>query len=147
MSSNKSSGAATRTPRSGTAESPRSRDRSGRSGTDDGRAGTTTGTPETAGRKVRRPVLAGAAAAAAIAGGAALKRQLAPRRRRVLGVSMPALRLDELVPSDGPDLKRIAKRVATAGKLVVTTSRRLSKLSDELERVGKATQKLGDSLS
>src|ERR671933_1421915 len=133
MRSDERSRAATRGPRSGTATSRGGdRDRNGRSRVDDRHARTTTAAPEKAGRKVRRPVLAGAAAAAAIAGGAALKRQLSPRRRSVLGVSIPALRLDELVPSDGPDLKRIGKRVANAGKRVVTTSRQLSKLSDDL---------------
>jgi hypothetical protein len=87
------------------------------------------------------------ATAAAVAGGVLLKRRLAPKRHRVLGVPLPPVRLDGLIPSDGLDLKRIGKQVNKAGKRAVTASHQLSKLSDDVERVGKTAQKLGDSLS
>ena len=95
----------------------------------------------TATRKARVPMIAGGATAAAVAGGALLKRQLAPKRRKVLGVSVPKPKLDSL------DLKPIAKQIANAGKRVTTTSEQLSKLSGDVERVGKTAQKVGDSLS
>jgi len=98
-------------------------------------------------RKARGPVIAGGATAAAVAGGALLKRQLTPKRRKVLGVRVPRPHLNGLVPSGGLDLKPIGKRVSKAGKRVVTTSQQLSKLSDDVERVGKSAQKVGDSLS
>jgi hypothetical protein len=98
-------------------------------------------------RQARGPMLAGGATAAAVAGGALLKRQLTPKRRKVLGLSLPTPHLDGLVRSGGLDLKPIGKRVTKAGKRVVTTSQQLSKLSDEVERVGRTAQKVGDSLA
>jgi hypothetical protein len=100
-----------------------------------------------AARKARGPVLASGATAAAVAGGALLKRQLTPRRRKVLGVSVPTPKLDGFVPSGGLDLKPIAKGISKGGKRVVRTSQQLAKLSDDVERVGKTAQKVGDSLS
>jgi hypothetical protein len=99
-------------------------------------------------RKARVPVLAGgaAAAAAAVAGGALLKRQLATKHRKVLGVPVPRPNIDGLL-SGGIDLKPVAKGIANAGKRVAKTSREVSKLSDEVEQVGKSAQKVGDSLS
>ena len=92
-------------------------------------------------------MLAGGATAAAVAGAALLKRQLTPQHRKVLGVPVQTPHLDGLVPSGGFDLKAIGKGITKAGKHVVSTSRQLSKLSDDIERVGKSAQKLGDSLS
>jgi hypothetical protein len=106
-----------------------------------------TGALVAATRKVRGPVLAGGVTAAAVAGGALLKRQLAPKRRKVLGVTLPTPNLDGLIPSGGLDFKPVAKRISSAGKRVTTTSQQIAKLSDEVERVGKTTQKVGDSLS
>jgi hypothetical protein len=98
-------------------------------------------------RKARVPVLAGGAAAAAVAGGALLKRQIRPRRRTVLGMSLPRPHLDGLVPSGRIDLKPVAKQVSNAGKAVTATSQQLAKLSGDAERLGKSAQKFGDSLS
>ena len=91
------------------------------------------------------PVLAGAAAAA-VAGGALVKRQLAPKRRKVLGVPVPRPKMDGLL-SGGLDLKPVAKGIANAGKRAATTSQQLRKLSDDVEQVGKTAKKVGDSLS
>jgi hypothetical protein len=83
--------------------------------------------------------LAGGAAAAGIAGGALLKRQLTPERRKVLGVSLPPKpKLNRLVPSGGLELKPIAKQVSKSGKRATKASAQLSKLSDDVERVGNA---------
>jgi hypothetical protein len=97
-------------------------------------------------RKARGPALAGSATAVAVAGGALLKRQLAPKRRKVLGVRVPTPHMNGLL-SGGLDLKPVGKQVSRAGKRVVTTSQQLSRLSDAILRVGKATEKVGDSLS
>jgi hypothetical protein len=91
--------------------------------------------------------MAGGAAAAALAGGVLLKRQLAPKQRKVLGVPVPRPRLNGLVPSGGLDMKPIAKGISSAGKRASKTSMQLSKLSDDVERVGKTAQKVGDTLS
>jgi hypothetical protein len=91
------------------------------------------------------PVIAGAAAAA-VAGGALVRRQFAPKRRKVLGVTVPRPEVDGLL-SGGLDLKPVAKGIASAGKRVAKTSQQLRKLSDEVEQVGKTAQKVGDSLS
>jgi hypothetical protein len=93
-------------------------------------------------------IAGGAAAAAAVAGGALLKRQLAPKRPKVLGVPVPVPRpkVDGLL-SGGLDLKPVAKGIANAGKRAAKTSQQLRKLSDEVEQVGKTAQKVGDSLS
>jgi hypothetical protein len=100
-----------------------------------------------AARQVRGPVLVTGATAAAVAGGALLKQQLAPKRRKVLGVPLPRPHLNGFDPSHPLELKPIGKRVTKAGKRVVKTSQQLAKLSDEVERVGKTAQKVGDSLS
>jgi hypothetical protein len=103
-----------------------------------------------AAKKARVPVVAGgaAAAAAAVAGGALLKRQLVPKRRKVLGVTLPkAPKLNGVMPSNGLDLKPVAKQISKAGKRAASTSQQLHKLSDDVERVGKTAQKVGDSLS
>ena len=68
-----------------------------------------------------------------------LKRRRTPKRRKVLGVSVP--------DPGGLDLKPIAKQISKAGKRVASTSRQVGRLSDDAERVGKSTQKVGDSLS
>lgn len=109
--------------------------------------GAVTGALGSTAKKVRGPALAGGAAAAAAAGGLLLGRQLAPKRRKVLGVqlpkpkSLPKPHLDGLVPSrKAVDLKPIAKRISEGGK-------QLSKLSGEVDRVAKTAQKVGDSLS
>jgi hypothetical protein len=106
----------------------------------------------TTAKKARVPVIAGgaAAAAAAVAGGALLKRQLMPKRRKVLGVTLPkAPKLNGVMPSNGLDLslKPVAKQISKAGKRAASTSQQLHKLSDDVERVGKTAQKVGDSLS
>ena len=95
-----------------------------------------------AARQVRGPVLVTGATAAAV-----VKRQLAPKRRKVLGVPLPRPHLNGFDPSHPLELKPIGKRVTKAGKRVVKTSQQLAKLSDEVERVGKTAQKVGDSLS
>jgi septal ring factor EnvC (AmiA/AmiB activator) len=92
-------------------------------------------------------VLAAGATAMTVAGAALLKRQLAPKHRKVLGVPVPIPHLDGLVPSQAPDIKSIAKGISRTGKRVTKASEQLSKLSDDVERVGKTAQKLGDSLS
>jgi hypothetical protein len=96
-------------------------------------------------RRIRVPVLAGGAAVA-VAGGALVKRQLAPKRRKVLGVTVPRPKMDGLL-SGGLDLKPVAKGIASAGTRAAKTSQQLRKLSDDVERVGKTAQKMGDSLS
>jgi hypothetical protein len=104
----------------------------------------------TTARKAKIPAIAGgaAAAAAAVAGGALLKRQLVPKRRKVLGVKLPkAPKLDGVLPSGGLDLKPVATQISKAGKRAASTSEQLHKLSDDVERVGKTAQKVGDSLS
>ncbi|HMI72129.1 MAG TPA: hypothetical protein VK510_19180, partial [Solirubrobacteraceae bacterium] len=80
------------------------------------------------------------------AGGALLKRQLTPKRRKVLGVPLPSPKIDGVF-SGGLDLKPVAKGIAKAGKRVASTSQQVSKLSDDVEQVGKTAQKVGDSLS
>ena len=107
-----------------------------------------TGAVTTGARKARLPAIAGgaAAAAAAVAGGKLLKRQLAPKRRKVLGVPVPRPNVDGLF-SGGLDLKPVAKGIASAGKRAAKTSQQLRKLSDDVEQVGKTAQKVGDSLS
>jgi hypothetical protein len=105
-----------------------------------------TGAVTGAAKKARVPVIAGGAAAAAVAGGALLKRQLTPKRRKVLGVSLPSPKIDGVL-SGGFDLKPVAKQISKAGKRAATTSQQLHKLSDDVERVGKTAQKVGDSLS
>jgi hypothetical protein len=79
-------------------------------------------------RKVGGPVVAGGAAIA-VAGGALLTRQLTRKR------------------GGGVDLKPVAKGISTAGERVANASQQLSKLSGDVEQVGKSTKKLGDSLS
>ena len=108
---------------------------------------TATDTLDDAARTVRRPMLAGGAAAAAVFAGALLRRQLTRKRRKVLGVHLPELHVDGLVPSGGLDVKPIAKGIKNAGKRIVKTSHQLAKLADDVERVGKTTQKVGDSLA
>ena len=76
-----------------------------------------------------------------------LKRQRSSKRRKALGVSAPKLNLDGVASRRGLDLKPIGKQVARAGELVETTSRRVSKLSGDAERVGRTAKKLGDSIS
>jgi len=101
-------------------------------------------------KKANVPAIAGgtAAAAAAVAGGALLMRQLMPKRRKVLGVALPKTpKLNGMVPSGGIDLKPVAKQISKAGKRAASTSEQLHKLSDDVERVGKTAQKVGDSLS
>ena len=107
--------------------------------------GKVTGGVTTTARRVRVPVLAGAAAAA-VAGGALVKRQLAPKRRKVLGVPVPRPKVDGLL-SGGLDLTPVAKGIANAGKRAAKTSQQLRKLSDDVEQAGKTAQKVGDSLS
>ena len=86
-----------------------------------------TGAIERATRKVGGPMVAGGAAIA-VAGGALLTRQLTRKR-------------------GGIDLKPVAKGISNAGERVAKTSQQLSKLSDDVEQVGKSTKKVGDSLS
>jgi septal ring factor EnvC (AmiA/AmiB activator) len=100
-----------------------------------------------AARKARVPALAAGATAMTVAGAALLRRQLAPKRRKVLGVPMPTPHLDGVVPSQAPDLKSIARGISQTGKRVAKAGQQLSKLSDDVERVGKTAQKTGDSLS
>lgn len=100
-----------------------------------------TGIVGTATRKAKVPVIAGGATAAAVAGGALLIRQLTPKRRKVLGVPLPAPKLD------GIGLKPIAKQISKAGKRATSTSEQLAKLSGDVQRVGKTAEKMGDSLS
>jgi hypothetical protein len=123
-----------------------SRRRGGNSNTPAGGVKTATDTLAGAGRNVRGPVLA-AGAAAAVAAGAMLRRRLARKRHTVLGVRLPDLPVDGLVPSGGLDVKPIAKGISNAGKRIVKVSHQLAKLSDDVERVGKTAQKVGDSLT
>ena len=58
-----------------------------------------------------------------------------------------APKVNGIVPSGGLDLKPVAKQISKAGKRVASTSQQLHKLSDDVERVGKTAQKVGDSLS
>jgi hypothetical protein len=127
--------------RSETSASGGSRGRDSNSNTPAGGVNTATDTLVGASRNVRAPVLA-AGAAAAVAAGALLRRRLAHQRRTVLGVRLP---VDGLVPS-GLDVKPIAKGISNAGKRIVKVSHQLAKLSDDVERVGKTAQKVGDSL-
>jgi hypothetical protein len=80
-------------------------------------------------RKVGGPVVAGGAAIA-VAGGALITRQLARKRG-----------------GGGIDLKPVAKGISTAGERVANASQHVSKLSGDVEQVGKTTKNLGDSLS
>jgi len=98
-------------------------------------------------RKARVPALATGATAVAVAGGALLKRQLTPKRRKILGVPVPSPHLNGSVPSPRLDVKPIAKGISNAGKRATKTSKQLAKLSDDVERVGKSAQKVGDSLT
>jgi len=104
------------------------------------------GTVAGATKKARGPLLAAGAAAAAAAGGAMLKRR-SSQRPKVLGVSTPKLSMDGLPSPRRLDLKPIGKQVSRAGEAVVDVSRRVSKLSDDAERVGKTAQRLGDKIS
>jgi hypothetical protein len=103
-----------------------------------------TGAISSASKKAAGPVLASGAAAAAVAGGALLKRQLAPKRHKVLGVTLPP---PPKLDAKKLDLKPLAKQISKAGKKVTATSEQLAKLSGDVERVGKTAQKVGDSLS
>lgn len=100
-----------------------------------------------AAKKGRGPLLAAGAAAAAAAGGALLKHQRSSKGRKILGVSAPKLNLNGVVSRRGLDVKPIGKQVANAGDLIVTASHRVSKISGDAERVGRAAKKLGDSIS
>jgi hypothetical protein len=88
-----------------------------------------------------------AGAVAAVAAGAMVRRRMARKRRTVLGVRLPDLPGDGLVPSGGLDVKPIAKGISRAGKRIVKVSHQLAKLSEDVERVGKTTKKVGDSLA
>jgi hypothetical protein len=131
--------------RSETSASGSGRKRGGNSNTPAGGVERATDTFAVAARSVRGPVLA-AGAATAVAASALLRRRLARKRRTVLGVRLPELPVDGFVPSGRLDVKPIAKGISNAGKRIVEVSHQLAKLSDDVERVGKTAQKVGDSL-
>lgn len=92
-------------------------------------------------------VIAGGAAAAALAaGGALIKHQLAPKKRKVLGVPLPTPKLNGLSPAKSLNMKNVGKQIAKAGERMTDSSKELSKFSDRVERAGKSAQQLGETL-
>jgi len=79
------------------------------------------------------------ASAAAFTGGALLKQKLMPKRRKVLGMSMPAK------PKVGA--KPMGKQLSKAGRQAATVGQRLGRLSGDVERAGRTAQRVGDSMS
>jgi hypothetical protein len=110
---------------------------------------------------------------AGVAGGLLLGRKLMPKRRKVLGVPVPRLGLDELIPSGGLDLKPVAKSVSKArkrgldglipsggldvksmaktiskaGKRVTKAGEQMSQLSGDVQRAGQTAQRVADTIN
>jgi hypothetical protein len=85
-----------------------------------------------------------AASAAAFTGGALLKQKLMPKRRKVLGMTLPTT---PKLNGGKLDFKPVGKQLSKAGKRAASVSEQLAKLSGDVERAGRTAQKVGDSLS
>lgn len=88
-------------------------------------------------------MLAGGGVVAGIAGGILLGHRLVPQRRKVLGVRLGK----GAFTGHGFDLKPTAKQVSNAGKRMTSVSGQLIRFGDDLQSVGRAAQRVGDSFS
>ena len=97
------------------------------------------GTIKDAASKARGPAVAAGVAAAGIAGGLALKNR--PRRKKVLGVTVPRSIGKPSLPD--LDVRSVAKTVGKASKQLGQTSKSVSK---DIERVGEQAERIGKIL-